>query len=156
MRRLKQESEDEEVGTIVLDVVLGEGAHPDPASELAPAIAAAKKGRKDLEFIVLIVGTDEDPQDLAGQSDQFEKAGAHVFHDLSDMLDHILGSRVDPESREMPVIRRFSEPLATINVGVETFYESLKAQGAEAIQVDWRPPAGGNEDLMSILEKMRN
>jgi len=25
----------------------------------------------------------------------------------------------------------------------------------EAVQVDWRPPAAGNEDLMSILEKMK-
>jgi hypothetical protein len=29
------------------------------------------------------------------------------------------------------------------------------AQGAAAIQVDWRPPAGGNEKLMAILERMR-
>ena len=38
IRRLKQEAADPEVGLILLDVVLGEGSHPDPASELAPAI----------------------------------------------------------------------------------------------------------------------
>ena len=43
IRRLKQEAADPEVGMIVLDVVLGEGAHPDPASELAPVIAEIKK-----------------------------------------------------------------------------------------------------------------
>ena len=39
LRRLRQETDDPEVGLIMLDVVLGEGAHPDPASELGPAIA---------------------------------------------------------------------------------------------------------------------
>jgi hypothetical protein len=45
--------------------------------------------------------------------------------------------------------------MAAINVGLESFYDSLKAQGAQAVQVDWRPPASGSEDLMSILEKMK-
>ena len=63
--------------------------------------------------------------------------------------------RVTPEQERRGKLI-FSDPLAAINVGVETFYESLKAQGAEVVQVDWRPPAGGNEDLMNILEKMRN
>jgi FdrA protein len=39
---------------------------------------------------------------------------------------------------------------------LESFTESLIAQGAEAIQVDWKPAAGGNEKLMGILERMRN
>jgi FdrA protein len=47
-------------------------------------------------------------------------------------------------------------PLAGINVGLESFAESMIAQGAEAIQVDWRPPAGGNEKLMAILERMKS
>jgi FdrA protein len=44
---------------------------------------------------------------------------------------------------------------AVINVGLETFYTSLVAQGAPAIHVDWRPPAGGDERLMGILAKMK-
>ncbi|MEZ4682241.1 MAG: hypothetical protein R2932_49355 [Caldilineaceae bacterium] len=38
---MAQEAADPEVAVILLDVVLGDGAHPDPASELAPAIADA-------------------------------------------------------------------------------------------------------------------
>jgi FdrA protein len=52
-------------------------------------------------------------------------------------------------------LNAFHEPLAAVNVGLESFYDSLKAQGAEAVQVDWRPPAGGNEKLMAILAKMK-
>ncbi|MFC2054224.1 hypothetical protein ACFLV7_08000, partial [Chloroflexota bacterium] len=46
-------------------------------------------------------------------------------------------------------------PLAAINVGLDTFMESLSAQDAEVIQVDWRPPAGGDQKMMSILERMK-
>ena len=45
LRRLRQEAADPEVGLILLDVVLGEGAHPDPASELAPAIKEIRDRR---------------------------------------------------------------------------------------------------------------
>ena len=47
------------------------------------------------------------------------------------------------------------KPLAGINVGLESFYENLKLQNVPTVQVDWRPPAGGNEKLMSILERMK-
>ena len=41
IQRLRQEAQDPEVAVILLDVVLGYGAHPNPASELAPAIKEA-------------------------------------------------------------------------------------------------------------------
>ena len=47
------------------------------------------------------------------------------------------------------------QPLAAINVGLESFTESVEAQGAAGMQVDWRPPAGGNERLMAILQRMK-
>ncbi len=45
IRRLLQEAQDPEVAVIMLDVVLGYGAHPDPASELAPAVQKARQIR---------------------------------------------------------------------------------------------------------------
>lgn len=156
LRRLKLEGEDKEVGLILMDIVLGEGSHPDPASELAPAIADLKKSRKDLEIVVLIIGSNEDPQDIDEQSKQFSEAGAKVFFQISKAVNFIASSMLTPSADDFAEVKTFSEPLAAINVGVETFYDSLKAQDAQVVQVDWRPPAGGNEDLMSILEKMRN
>ena len=44
LRRLRQEAADPEVGLILLDVVLGEGAHADPAGELAPVIDRSQAG----------------------------------------------------------------------------------------------------------------
>jgi FdrA protein len=165
IRRLQQEAADAEVAVILLDVVLGYGAHPDPAGELAPAIAharaAAQEAGRYLEVVAVVVGTDEDPQDLASQVQQLEAAGARV--ELSNEVavryvgqllhsreGHSVGEGLAPV--ELDVLR---QPLAAINVGLAVFAESLKAQGAEVLHVDWRPPAGGNERLMKILERLK-
>jgi FdrA protein len=49
----------------------------------------------------------------------------------------------------------FGKPIKVVNVGLETFYQSLKAQGTAAAHVEWKPPAGGNEKLLAILDKMK-
>ncbi len=69
---------DPAAAVILLDVVLGHGAHADPAAELAPAIAAARAGR-DLHVVVSLIGARSDPQGLAGQAEALRGAGAHVF-----------------------------------------------------------------------------
>lgn len=157
IRRLKQEAEDPETGLILLDIVLGEGAHMDPASELGPEIAAVLKARPELEVLALVIGTDEDPQGLDQQIEAFEAAGALVFRSMRNVLEAIadrLGSAAEV-SAVVPDASHFGDGLAAINIGVESFYESLKGQGAEAVQVEWRPPAGGNEKMMDILAKFK-
>jgi FdrA protein len=156
LRRIAQEAADPDVGLILLDVVLGDGAHPDPAGELVPAIAKAKRSR-DVEFVAVVVGTDEDPQGLESQVEKLTGAGALVFEDLSSALSHVVdrlgGSSVPPDP---PVDAEvLCEPVAAINVGLESFAASLVDQGAEAIHVDWQPPAGGDDRLMAILDRMR-
>ncbi len=42
----------------------------------------------------------------------------------------------------------------SINVGIRDFAESLEAQEAEVTQVDWSPPAGGDEEMMDLLDKL--
>ena len=37
----------------------------------------------------------------------------------------------------------FGRELKTINIGLESFAESMRAQGVETTHVDWRPPAAG-------------
>jgi FdrA protein len=58
---------------LLLDVVLGYGAHPDPAGELAPVIAGL-----DAHVIVALCGAAGDPQGLDAQRAQLEEAGAVV------------------------------------------------------------------------------
>ncbi len=157
LRRLRQEAADPEVGLILLDVVLGEGAHPDPASELAPAIAQVKQARA-LEVVAIVIGTDDDPQNLNAQIEALTGAGAVVFRSTGAAVDYCARRLARaPAPLEVPVAleRLDQQPLAAINVGLESFYTSLQGQGANAVHVDWRPPAGGNERMMAILAKMK-
>jgi FdrA protein len=156
LRRIAQEAADPEVGLILLDVVLGDGSHPDPAGELAPAIAEARRSR-DLEFVTVVVGTDEDPQGLESQVEALSRAGARVFEDLSSALGHVvdrLGGRAAPPVPPVD-LELLTAPVAAVNIGLESFASSLLDQGAEAIHVDWRPPAGGDDRLLAILDKLR-
>ena len=169
IRRLRQEAADPEVGIILLDVVLGEGAHSDPASELGPVIKEVignsvirdwrlRSVPAGLEIVVIVIGTEDDPQNLQSQIDRLSDAGAIVFRTTSEAIEYVARrlSHFAPDDYPLVALDRFTQaPLAAINVGLESFYASLKSQGANAVQVDWRPPAGGNEKLAAILAKMK-
>ncbi len=46
------------------------------------------------------------------------------------------------------------QPLVVINVGLKDFAKNLELQGAEVVQVDWVPPAGGDQEMIDLLEKL--
>ncbi len=77
LQRLEAAGRDPDVGVILLDVVLGHGAHPDPASELAPVIAAATAA--GAAVVVSLCGTRGDPQGRDGQAELLNEAGASVW-----------------------------------------------------------------------------
>jgi len=62
---------------VLLDVVLGHGAEPDPASSLSPAIASLRSDH-GVPVVVACVGTDSDPQVLTRQAEALAAAGAEV------------------------------------------------------------------------------
>ena len=62
---------------VLLDVVLGHGAHPDPAAELAPVVAAAVAAG-EVAVVVSLCGTSGDPQGLERQAQALQAAGASV------------------------------------------------------------------------------
>ncbi len=82
IRRILQEARDPEVAAIMFDVVIGYGAHPDPASELGQAVEEARKlargeGR-ELIFVASVTGTEEDPQCLSRTVSLLERADVIV------------------------------------------------------------------------------
>jgi FdrA protein len=162
MRRLEQEAKDPETAVILLDIVLGYGAHEDPAAELAPAItqarATAQAAGRHLEIVVAVVGTEEDPQNLERQLSLLHDAGAQVMthHAEAVLRAGELASKLGGRSGNPPVaFDALHAPLAVINVGLESFATSIAAQGGAVMHVEWRPPAGGNEKLMGILARMK-
>jgi FdrA protein len=80
---IAREANDPATAVLLLDVVLGYGAHPDPAGELVPALAraradAAAHGR-GLAMIASVVGTDADPQQRTRQVATLEAHGVIVM-----------------------------------------------------------------------------
>jgi len=81
LERLAEELRDPAVKVVLLDVVLGYGAHRNPASLLAEALEAGARGQADGGPVVLVhvCGTEADPQGLGEQEAMLRKAGAFLF-----------------------------------------------------------------------------
>jgi succinyl-CoA synthetase alpha subunit len=75
-RRILEEAADPGTAVILLDVVLGYGAHPDPAAELAPVL---RKAARKVAVVCSITGTDQDPQNRSRVERAVRKAGAIVM-----------------------------------------------------------------------------
>jgi FdrA protein len=77
--RFIQEAKDPSVGVIVMDFVLGYGAHEDPVGAMLPAMIEAKQNAEQegrhLEIIGYVLGTELDPQDLEEQIEKLLAAG---------------------------------------------------------------------------------
>jgi FdrA protein len=82
IHRLFQEASDPQVAVIMLDIVLGYGAHPDPALELGRAIEEARnaslKQNREILVIASATGTINDPQGLEHTISTLEHSGAIV------------------------------------------------------------------------------
>jgi hypothetical protein len=77
-QRIIQEADDPETAVVLLDVVLGYGAHADPATEIAAAIVQARDrggANCDVAFVASVCGTAADPQNLQHQECTLRTAG---------------------------------------------------------------------------------
>jgi acyl-CoA synthetase (NDP forming) len=77
--RLRIEADDPEVAVILFDIVLGYGAHPNPAAEIVTAIREAQvratKKKRQIAFVGFVCGTQADPQNLEQQESTLRAAG---------------------------------------------------------------------------------
>jgi FdrA protein len=178
-RRLIQEAQDPKTAVILLDIVLGYGAHPDPAGAISPAILEGKrlaqKRGGHLCCVASICGTQGDPQDFRKQRKVLEKSGVVVMPTAAQAARFaaavVQRGQVDwsaPEpvgdssalqrtasQGQLPVKNLLDVPLGVINLGLPAFAQSLDQQGVPVIHVDWRPPAGGDPQLLEVLRKLR-
>jgi FdrA protein len=74
---IREAGGERDVAVILVDVVLGYGSHPDPASELAPAVKEIR-AEGGPEVVAYVLGTDQDPQGLARQRATLVDAGCIV------------------------------------------------------------------------------
>jgi len=72
--QLRQAGDDPTTAVLLFDVVLGHGAHPDPAGVLAPVVESITGPT----IVAHVLGTDADPQGLEGQRRTLADAGCLV------------------------------------------------------------------------------
>ena len=47
-----------------------------------------------------------------------------------------------------------SRPIVAINVGVQDFGEALEGQEVTVVYVNWSPPAGGDQEMIELLDQL--
>src|SRR3990170_1015890 len=184
LQRLLREADDPEVAVILLDVVLGYGAHPNPAGVLAPVIretrGRARAAGRWLSVVASVCGTEEDPQAYDDQVAQLIESGALVQASnaqaahLAGLIAQAAGASGQPRPlvpvalpATMPgppappiapgaaeIVHLLAGPVKVVNVGLGLFADALRAQSVEVISVDWQPPAGGKQHLIDILDRL--
>ncbi len=81
--RVLQEAADPETACLLIDVVLGYGAHPDPAGDLVPVLqdvrTMTEAAGRSLPVVISLCGTEGDPQRLSRQEAALRAAGALVY-----------------------------------------------------------------------------
>src|SRR6266536_701660 len=58
------------------------------------------------------------------------------------------------ESRQPALPVRLPDDVRAINIGLSIFGEAVRAQGRAALDVEWRIPAGGRQDLVAALARL--
>jgi FdrA protein len=133
-----------------------------------------RAGGRHLSVVASVCGTEDDPQNAAAQREALIEVGTLVEDSnaraarLAGLIAEAHGSRGAPSEGVTiaaapvappwpdvgPVGSLLRQPPAVINVGLELFAESLQAQGVPVVSVDWRPPAGGKQHLLDLLDKL--
>ncbi|MDE9798591.1 acyl-CoA synthetase FdrA [Staphylococcus delphini] len=170
---LEASIEDETTAVVLLDDVIGNGSHDDMATELAPTISKviqhAKDRGRNIVVLATVVGTEQDHQGYQQQIDILKRAGAVICETNDQMVRtaiHLLGHDVQQPEREEKafdkevvdltvsdeIIQLLNVKPSIINIGLKSFSEAIRDSGAECVQFNWKPIAGGDEKLMKVLQ----
>jgi FdrA protein len=167
--KIKSVVDQPETAVVVFDVVLGYGAHEDMANALKPAIVEAKE-KTDVTFVAVVVGTDEDRQNMSEQISILEEIGVIVCENNVQALQTalaVVGSKLTFSSKEvvakqastleeLPAVSSslaalIAETPKIINIGLQSFTDSIIDNKGEVVHFEWRPSAGGNVELQKVL-----
>ncbi|MFC7594439.1 DUF1116 domain-containing protein [Terrabacter sp. GCM10028922] len=167
LERIATEAADPTCGVLLLDLVLGHGAHADPAPELADAIRSAREvaaaAGRALPVVVSLTATQGDPQGMARSADLLVSAGAEVLlsnaeatrralrllgHDVAEAEHATHDTAYAPgglratDSAEL-LGGLLSRDITVAAVGVSLFADALRAQAVSVIEAAWQPPLSG-------------
>ena len=163
---IKKAAEDETTKAILLDIVIGYNANIDPASTIKDVVEEVQ--RDGLEIIATICGTEGDIQGLESQRNALEDMGVKVFRSNRQATEYALslvGYTVDYPVKSIepkkdvevtidngPASTILEERLKVINIGLPGFADALEEVDVDYVQYDFRPVAGGDVELIDMLD----
>ncbi len=169
---MKKMAQDNQTGVFLLDVVLGYGCHEDMGNALSPTILEIKNQRSDIKFVASIVGTNSDPQNYDQIRKNLEDIGVVVCDSNAQAVRvalKLIGKENienDKEKSEFKLDKvpmqevpdKIMELLTTkpnvVNIGVESFKNSILDHQAQVIQLNFKPRANGNLRMIKILDAL--
>lgn len=147
-----------DVGVLLLDVVIGYGAQMDSAQTLAKEINALRKKRPShspIAVIATVTGTEQDPQVRSEQIAYLEDAGIAVMNSLPEAVT-LACNIISPPVIAFPQIEQdILQSVSVINAGIRSFADDLQANDIPVVHYQWAPVAGGNKKLANILKKLK-
>jgi FdrA protein len=118
-------------------------------------LAAALRARGGVT-VASVCGTELDPQPRDAQIAKLRAAGVVVARSNATAARgdarELPQVPVAPPAR--PAAPLFGAPLAALNIGLDSFADTLDANDVPVTRVEWKPPAGGDEELARILERL--
>ncbi|WP_010530286.1 acyl-CoA synthetase FdrA [Lentibacillus jeotgali] len=172
VEKVEEAAADDETAVILLDNVIGYGAHDDMAGVFAPVIEKAKQQAasegKAFVAIASVTGTEEDPQVFQDQVDKLKAAGVIVTESNAqatklavEMVNYLNGENSEVENIDNAEVENdkvqalISNKPRVINIGLRNFADAIMEHGGDVVQYQWAPIAGGNKRLAKILEKLK-
>lgn len=174
---LRSFKDDENIGVILVDIVLGYGSHDDMASEIAVVVKEllekAKEQNRKIYIIGTVCGTEKDPQGLTRSQNILKEAGMLVESSnreavrlaLNLMGKDILeedkvyveytGEKVNIPQESEKIKELLTSKPRVVNIGVENFANSIKKYNGKVVQFNFKPIAGGNQKLIKILRELK-
>jgi len=172
VEKVKEAAESPETAIILLDNVIGYGAHEDMAGVFAPVIEKAKKEAAEAgrAFVAIasVTGTEQDPQVYQDQVDKLEAAGVIVTESnaqatklSAEIVAYLNGKEIEapvPATETNTDLAKISELISdkprVINVGLSGFADTVQENGGQVVQYQWAPIAGGDKRLAKILDDL--
>lgn len=172
VKKIKEYAQDDSTGILLVDIVLGYGAHEDMVGALLPAIKDAQELNPELQVVATVVGTDKDPQNYQEAVQRLQEQHVLVAESNAKVVQLALRLKgIELTEADKPVVPYQGEtieiPYASpsvaellntkprvINVGLQSFNESIQAFDGKSIQFNWKPRAGGNKKMIHILNAL--
>ncbi|NBI05285.1 acyl-CoA synthetase FdrA [Senegalia massiliensis] len=165
-KAIKELKDNDDVAIVLFDDVLGYGSNEDMASALAPEIKEVieykKSNNKDIVFIASICGTEDDIQSYSEQVEKLKEAGVLVLDTNAEAVYtsisslNYLNSNIEIKENNDEKKTILNSDLKVINMGLESFAETIKKHGGQVVQYEWSPRAGGDKKMQGLLDKLNS